>query len=503
MLKVLIIDDEPNVRQGLKIIVPWEEHGFRVCGDSGDADDGVEKIFDLNPDIVLVDIKMPGKLGIDIIREAKEKNFNGKFIIVSGYSNFEYAKDAIKYGVKSYILKPVDEDELIEILLELKKEIEDEQKLTRDMRIVEEVSLQKLIIEGDIEKEKKYSEYEIFQIALITNDVYMNYNEDCLIGLENIIKEKLKSYCNEIDIIIVKNYIALLFKDFRSTRVEKTLEDLNGKIYSELNTKLFIVIGENVRKASEINKSYKSAEYLMKYKFLYLDKEIISSKNLESNIEKSNICIDNERMYSYVEVNDYEQIDLAFKSMKSYFISNKYLEEDIKITAIKIFLELKEKLLKDYEIENSIHPDKEEIIREINARKSLNDLIAYLCDNFILMAKKIGEKSSDSIIKKMVNYINKNYYKDLKLEGLASIFNYNSAYLGKLFKNEIGENFNTYLDKVRIEKAKVLLVEEQLKVYQVSEKVGYKNIDYFHSKFRKYVGMSPMNYKKIMNNYNI
>ncbi len=140
--------------------------------------------------------------------------------------------------------------------------------------------------------------------------------------------------------------------------------------------------------------------------------------------------------------------------------------------------------------------DEENIVRDINNINSLKSLIKYLSNNFIEVSTRIGEKSSYGIINKMVVYINKNYYRDLKLEGLAEIFNYNSAYLGKLFKNEVGENFNTYLDKVRIKEAKTLLLGEQLKVYEVSEKVGYKNIDYFHSKFKKYVGMSPMNYKK-------
>lgn len=113
MLKVLIIDDEVNVRQGIKIIVPWAESGFEICGESGDALEGEDMIMNLQPDIVLIDIRMPGKLGVDIIRDATTHGFKGKFIVISGYSNFEYAKTTMKYGVKSYILKPIDEDELI------------------------------------------------------------------------------------------------------------------------------------------------------------------------------------------------------------------------------------------------------------------------------------------------------------------------------------------------------------------------------------------------------
>ena len=117
-------------------------------------------------------------------------------------------------------------------------------------------------------------------------------------------------------------------------------------------------------------------------------------------------------------------------------------------------------------------------------------------DELISMSKKVYVGSADNNIKRIISYMEKNYYNDIKLETLAEIFNYNSAYLGKLLKNALGENFNTKLDKIRIEKAKSLLINDKLKVYQVCEKVGYKNIDYFHSKFKKYVGTTPLTYKK-------
>jgi len=489
MLDVLIIDDEPNVRKGLKIIVPWEENGFQICGDSGDADEGLEKIFNLNPNIVLLDIKMPGKLGIDVIKEARDRGYKGKFVIISGYSNFEYAKDGIKYGAKSYILKPVDEDELMEILLELKKEIEDESKWEKDKKMIEEINLQKLFLEGNGELAGNYSKYENFQVAIIDSE---------LVQLEDIIRSTLNNYSNEIDIIKIDSYVVLLLKGFKDIRVNKTLVDLREKITKEMEKNIFITIGDEVKTTVDIHKSYKEAERLMKEKFLYLERGIISSdiheEEKNSNREKEEFNI--EKIYSYVEVNDIEQLRMSFGKVENHLKQNEYSENKIKIMAIRIFLELKEKLVKDYNLEEKIIADKEQIIEEIYSQNSLKELMNYLFKKFSIFSDNILDNSSDNIIKRMTNYINKNYYKDLKLEGLAEIFNYNSAYLGKVFKSATGENFNTYVDKVRIQKAKVFLTEEKLKVYQVSEKVGYKNIDYFHSKFKKYVGMSPLNYKK-------
>lgn len=496
MLKVLIIDDEPNVRKGLKILIPWNENDFEICGESGDPDEGLKMIMSIKPDIVLIDIKMPGKLGIDIIREVREKGFNGKFIIISGYSNFEYAKDAIKYGVKSYILKPVDEDELIDIVLKLKEEIAQDRKLEKDKKIIEEDCIRNLLLEGNKDLEEKLEKYDSFQTAIIF-DEYSKNNDKIVKNLEIMIKDKLNKYSDDIYVIRMNNYVALLFRDFRNSRVKRILVDLKIRISSEIGRNIFITLGCESNTPNLISHSYREAEKLLKYKFIYYEKEILSIDIIkEEDSLINNEKINAEKLYSYIEVNDIESINDYLVKIKNKIISEKQSEAEIKILAIKLFLGLVGKLSKDYDLKIKNFFNEENIVRDINNINSLNRLFKYLSNNFIEISTRIGERSSYGSINKMVAYINKNYYRDLKLEGLAEIFSYNSAYLGKLFKNEVGENFNTYLDKVRIKEAKTLLLEEHLKVYEVSEKVGYKNIDYFHSKFKKYVGMSPMNYKK-------
>lgn len=105
MIKVLIIDDEPLVRVGMKSIIPWEEHGYMIAGEAGNGVSGLEKIFECKPDLVLIDIMMPLKDGLTVIAEAKKGGFGGKFIILSCVSEFEYLQKAIHLGVSSYILK--------------------------------------------------------------------------------------------------------------------------------------------------------------------------------------------------------------------------------------------------------------------------------------------------------------------------------------------------------------------------------------------------------------
>jgi two-component system response regulator YesN len=138
----------------------------------------------------------------------------------------------------------------------------------------------------------------------------------------------------------------------------------------------------------------------------------------------------------------------------------------------------------------------EEIISTISGMNSLFDIIQLLKSVFSEASNVLFGHTTKSTIERVVQYIKSNYRQELRLELLASIFGYNSAYLGKVFHQYTGENFNNYLDRIRITEAKRLLSMHEYKVYEVAEMVGYTNINYFHNKFKKYVGISPLSFKK-------
>ena len=503
MLKVLIIDDEPYVREGLKYIIPWEEYGFEVCGDAVDGDDGFSKIVELNPDLVLIDIKMPGKTGLEVINESYKNSFKGKFVIISGYSDFQYAKTAIKYGVKSYLLKPIDEEELIEIIKELSEEIRIENtnkvKEKINSEVLREYNLQQLILGRSIESYDEIKRTFInnsYQIALVSNEFYSGEEE--IIQFQKFIKENLINL-SKVDMIKIEGHIVLVFKDTNINYVIKVLDKLKSDIERNLEGQLFMTVGEIVNSIIDIGKSYKSAYSLMNRKFLYLDYGIVTYSELE-NVNMNDFSYgENEianKVHSYVEIGEIDKVVETLRLVENFVRAKIYSEEKVKVLATKLFLELKDKIMVDYNLAKDEIRKNEDIIQKIYGKNSLRATIDFLIEEFTSISKKICNGTSDTSIKRIVKYIDKNYYRDLKLELLAEIFNYNSAYLGKVFKNYTGVSFNTYLDKVRIEEAKKLLMEDKLKVYQVCEKVGYKNIDYFHSKFKKYVGTSPLNYKK-------
>ena len=123
METVLIADDEKNIREGIKCIIDWEALGFTVCGEAANGEEALKQINEMHPGLVLLDIKMPKLSGLEVVENAREQGYNGKFIILSGFSDFKFAQTAIRLGVDNYITKPIDEDELAEAVKRIGEQI--------------------------------------------------------------------------------------------------------------------------------------------------------------------------------------------------------------------------------------------------------------------------------------------------------------------------------------------------------------------------------------------
>ena len=136
METVLIADDEVNIREGLKIIIDWNELGFEICGEAANGEEALSAILEKNPSLVLLDIRMPKMYGTDLIRIARERGYKGRFIILSGYSDFTYAQTAIRYGVDFYITKPIDEDELSQAITKIKQGLEKEHAASENIELL-------------------------------------------------------------------------------------------------------------------------------------------------------------------------------------------------------------------------------------------------------------------------------------------------------------------------------------------------------------------------------
>lgn len=502
MLKVILVDDEPNVRQGVKMMIPWEELDLEVVAEGEDGDDGLNKILINDPDIVIADVKMPGMTGIRMIESARKSGFNGKAIILSGYSDFTYAKEAISLGVKQFILKPVDEDELIKCLKTVHDEIIAEKdssiKLRKGSEYISEQFIRSLLLGETITSDggelDSYNSYNSFSVALISS-VSDNFSSGKAVLLD-MVRKQLSDY-EDIDVISIdlSGMLAVIFKGWSDTKIRECLNKLN----SDYNNRIFITIGDSVSGPNLISASYLSANELYSNRFLYLHYGVVSSDDLCKGKGDSDTPVEGyaKQLFTFMEINDISRLDECFEKFRNALCCNSYTPEKIRIVCITTVLNIKAFIAKSVGDKKSEQFRDEVIIGQIGAMNSLYEIIELMKNEFTEVSNNLYGKTTKSTMERVVRYIHANYSQELRLEMLANIFGYNSAYLGKVFHQYMGDNFNNYLDKIRITEAKRLLAMDEYKVYEVAEKVGYTNINYFHNKFKKYVGVSPLNYKKL------
>lgn len=513
MRKLYIADDEPAIREGLRLLVDWQKLGYEICGEAANGTDALTGIRSQSPDLVLMDIRMPGILGLDVIETLTREDFKGHFIILSGYSDFKYAQSAMKFNVRHYLTKPIDEDELTDAVNEITRMLDEERSSRARTEFLRAKSKREVIIDildntadhSDIDLKElgfdascyqivayesfrptesglPYQFFELFKAAGGNSQTYSfehfeykHHNLLLLIGSSGI--ERFKRFLAHYETAPEKN--------------------------SPLDT-LFIAYGCTVTDLQELHVSYKQACELLGRRFFCVQGQHVLGFDDLPSVQDNLQQLENSRISVYTaELTDYLQTFNRRRIAESLYSLEEYLYHvSADISAVKLFLadlylQIKEAMTHRY---SAISPNpfdsNSAIIGYISNCKYLYEIITYFSKQFETIMNAIGNSSRDSVMDDILYYIDHNYQTNLKLEIIASLFGYNSSYLGKIFNKTVGESFNTYVDRIRVSHAIELLNSGDLKVYEIAERVGYRNVDYFHKKFKKYVGVSPAEYRK-------
>lgn len=509
-MKVMIVDDEPKVREGLTRLIPWEAYGYMIAGTAANGFEALEKYDELRPDLVVADIRMPGMDGLQLIQKLRERDTRLHMIILSGYADFDYAKKAINQRVDGYLLKPVDEDELITYLesIRLKWEAEQEKLEWEDSTTIRQCGwLIEALLSGSKEDADTFLgqasscgfDWKEYQVLLL--DLYPS-GEGNPLEMEEA-AEEIRVYFEDGGSGIsfhLHSYLGIVLKrPILGEQMKRELMQELDTVLTGLCVEFTAALGTIVRDLKDIPASYEQARELLRSEFFIVGLPVLSPDNLnqitpletEAAAELSSI---EDRLYYAVDLGDSEPVANLLRTLGRTLAAEGRTEQQVK----RYFAELITDLLSKLAMRNSdldgLQRKYAESVSKLYQQRSLEQLIRHAGHILTEVSRHI-DRSQQQDIKIMLDMIHRNYADNLKLETLAGVFNYNNAYLGKLFKNVTGQYFNTYLDQVRMEHAKRML-QEGLKVYQVAERVGYTNVDYFHSKFKKYVGTSPSVYRK-------
>lgn len=266
---------------------------------------------------------------------------------------------------------------------------------------------------------------------------------------------------------------------------------------------LFLAYGRPVNTLEEVYLSYQDALTLIRRRFFCIQgqhtlgyDELPDLSAHTNRITPEYLKQNADLLTGYLQTFNRNNVAKTLFRLEEYLYNVENDISEVKLFLTDLYLQIKEKISVLYP--NSAIPfsGNSAVINIIEQKAYLYEIIQFLSEQFEMIMNATGNPSRDNIMDDILYYIEHNYHNNIKLETIAPLFGYNSAYLGKIFSKTVGENFNSYIDHMRIEHSKELLLSNTYKVYEIAEKVGYRNVDYFHKKFRKYVGESPAEYRK-------
>ncbi len=497
-MKVLFIDDEPLIRQGMQAIIPWEQYGFQDFYEAECGEDGLQLVRQYHPELIILDIRMSDMSGLEMAKILRNEQYDGSIIIVSGYADFEYAKKAIQYNVSAYLLKPVKTIELKDALEKVCRELEQRrysaQLEEQPAEQMAEMALQELLTGKLVYSPQIAKAYQIDLQRQEGIRLVMIVAED---GEENAkFKETMKLIHKSIPYISYQQKQVVLF--LRGVSEGQIYEKIRPQILQS-GKYIFAIEGETFYNLEEISTQYQKLQKVSSKLFVYANREHVIRQQMpleEIDISGYNLLTEIQSMVNHITTQDKEALLLQIGQFHSYLEKRCALPNPVGFIVSNTYRQITNEFLKCYPQLSMDIVSPDDFFFELCMFHYLYEATDQLKKVLLELLEVVSRKVPDDPCEKLRLYMEMNYTSSIWLEQIAGELGYNSSYLGKLFKNKTGKSFNNYLDDIRIEHAKELLMKG-VSVTQTAENVGIGDINYFTRKFKKIVGVSPSEYRKL------
>ncbi|MCG1013026.1 response regulator [Tepidanaerobacter sp. GT38] len=516
---VLICDDEVLERQVLKSIIESSNLPLKVVGEARNGIEALEQSEKLRPDILLIDIKMPGKDGITAGAEIKKLCPKCKAIFITAYDEFEYVKRALQIGAVEYLLKPARPDEILALLAKTVDELNQErQKKLKEEKLLESIkqaagmlksSIMVSLIMGHIEDESvlksraKLLGIKEFpsSIMIILPDVGADHSEAELERYE-VFRFIENKYLNDDNVFLffMSEEIVMGLTSAYGSAVS-VAEEIRKMIEENLDITVTIGVGEDHKDIKGLFNDARLAAQLGRF---YIGSNNVITSNMiqdflgrlgENKLDKENTLLE------YVKMGNYKEALVVMEQiLQDIFVLSKgsLVDSQVRICEVMVMVWRTARQVGLIEPENSyIYSNYLQKLTRCQTYAALKNC----CEDFLEeVFSKINNFDSSDIIKQAMKYIEENYNEDIKLARLAKEIYISPDYFSRLFKKVAGCTYVEYITKIRIENAKILLTNPIISIAEVAKKTGYSDPNYFSKVFKKTVGMSPTQYKKIHNN---
>jgi two-component system, response regulator YesN len=505
--KMLIVDDEPMICRGLAYTIPWEEHQIEVAGLAHDGEDAMNKVKEQNGvDIVITDIRMPNKDGLDLAAFLKAEYPQTKIIMISGYDEFKYAQKAIQLGVEDYLLKPVNIDELLEVVQKITREIRQRQA---ERRQHEQIRLRNLIyhhvfdyptdeIAGNdlLETTPCFAFISMKKQGINTAAVQSEEEKALKVRWKKSIDDSFaEKGAKSVSIFISENLLLTCLVD----QSESLIKDWIGKL--ELDESLVFVLSDHAVPLNGLSQTIGTLREGVRH--LPINSERIFFCSELKKADGHNLPypeqMEESMIQSILRV-DQNRIEENVHLLVSYLKSNQFLLEE----SISICRRMSRGLssrLKSLSQKDSFHfPSVFEQGVEMLLAESYNVFGGWLLQDIERAIHIFNLKAADNkdwLIERALEYIRTYYKSEIKAQEVADVVNITPNYFSSLFKQKTGKSFNEYVNHMRVEEAKTLLEETPFKVNEIAEQAGFHEYKYFVEVFRRYAGMTPTQYRKL------
>ena len=531
LYRIMLVDDEEEVRKAMIRKMDWEQLGFTVAGDAENGEDALEKLELLEPDVVMTDIRMPYMDGLKLVARIREKYPFIKILIFSGYDDFEYAKQAIKYRVTEYILKPVNGEELAEILkrvrISLDEEIEQRRNISmlqesyeNSLPMLREVFLNDLVSRGadlsgvapklkeygvDILDARKWlaAVIHVDQVEQAEEQELYRHQELIPISVRKLVEDHLKTYgrftvFNSAEGITL---IAAVDENNSETGLITLLEDTCKESRRMLGVSITVGVGYSCDTLQEIRRSYQTAVDALGYRAIVGCGRTIYINDVEPvNRGKLQFGAGEEaELTAAIKFGTKDQIgetlrELAVRMDDAKVHDNQY--QVYMLTIVNCLI----RLMQQYDLKMSGMFDSEDhyadIIKRICRRESFAEEMIPIACRMNEALNQARDNTTRKVIVEAKEYIQENYADpELSVDVLCRHLHMSPAYFSTVFKKETGQTYVNYLTEVRLQKAEELLEQTDDKTYEIAQKVGYQEQNYFSYVFKKKYGISPTKYR--------
>ena len=530
MYKLVIIDDEPAVRFGLRTYFDWLAYGIEVAGEADDGDVGLELVDHVKPDLILTDVLMPTLDGIRMSTEIRVRYPNTKIIFVSSHDDADYLKSALQVNAVDYIFKPVNMQELKIVVERVIGELQAEEqqrklvvdmqvKLTQSMPLLREKFLMSVIRDGIVHPERIQDRlnflglylpiegaYWVVVVSIDDNaDVVGNRSErdnqllsfSVLNIFQELIDRYMGGYAFEHQSGEFVGVLSISSEDQKEDHLFTLAEELRNNLQHWLKLSVTIGVGEQASRLSEVTQSYAQAREAADQKWYLGKNRIISMDNLEQQ-EENFYRFDatkSDHLISLLKTADRERLLMELNLVFELLSHNRREGFNYFRNVVLQLILLASRLMLELNIQSSDLEEKESVLWEsVFKQETFEDLRQLIVSHLTEICIRIGEKrsgKSKNVIERIRAVMDQRYAENLLVEDIAKAVYLTPTYVCLLFKQESGETVNEYLTKVRIEKAKALLRDPSNKFYEVSEAVGYSDPSYFSKLFKKYTGFTP------------